>query len=76
MQKQYLFYDLETSGTNLAFDQIYQFGAILTNESFKELERQEIFIKQRPDVVCSPGAMKTAPCLEKETCRGGAQHHN
>jgi exodeoxyribonuclease-1 len=59
MQKQYLFYDLETSGINPAFDQIYQFGAILTDDKFNELDRYEIDIKQRPDVICHPMAMKT-----------------
>lgn len=59
MPKQYLFYDLETSGINPVFDQVYQFGAILTDDKFNEIERYEIDIKQRPDVVCAPGAMKT-----------------
>ena len=57
--KTYLFYDLETTGLNKAFDQILQFAAIRTDENFKELERYDIIIKLRPDVIPSPGASIT-----------------
>ncbi|MCW7755205.1 exonuclease domain-containing protein [Desulfobotulus sp. H1] len=55
----YLFYDLETSGLNPAFDQILQFAAIRTDFSFQELERHEIRIRLRPDVLIAPGALIT-----------------
>ena len=55
----YLFYDLETSGLNKAFDQIIQFAAIRTNLEFKELERHEIIIKPNPDNIPSPFAAIT-----------------
>ncbi len=58
----YLFYDLETTGLNYAFDQLLQFAAIRTDAEFNELERHEITVKLRPDVIPSPGAM-IAHCI-------------
>ncbi len=55
--KTYLFYDLETSGLNIAFDQILQFAAIRTDENFQEIERMEYFFRFRPDVLPSPNAL-------------------
>ncbi|MCD8524474.1 MAG: exodeoxyribonuclease I [Gammaproteobacteria bacterium] len=59
MQKTFLFYDIETSGLNPAFDQIIQFAAIRTDERLNELERYDWVIKPSPDVVPSPAAMMT-----------------
>ncbi len=53
----YLFYDLETSGLNPAFDQILQFAAIRTDAAFQELSRHEFRVRLRPDVIPSPGAL-------------------
>ncbi|MFQ5772129.1 MAG: exodeoxyribonuclease I, partial [bacterium] len=53
----YLFYDLETTGLNCAFDQVLQFAAIRTDHAFHEIARHEIMVKLRPDVIPSPGAM-------------------
>ncbi len=53
----YLFYDLETSGLNPAFDQILQFAAIRTDVDFRELERYEFRVRLRPDIIPSPGAL-------------------
>ncbi|MCG8608083.1 exodeoxyribonuclease I, partial [bacterium] len=53
----YLFYDLETTGLNYAFDQVLQFAAIRTDPDFHEFERHEIRVRLRPDVIPSPGAM-------------------
>ena len=55
--KQYLFYDLETSGTNPSFDQILQFAGVKTDLSFNEIERYEFRIKLRNDVIPEPGAL-------------------
>lgn len=55
----YLFYDIETSGLNPAFDQILQFAAIRTDVQLRELERHEIRIRLRPDTLISPGALIT-----------------
>ncbi len=53
----YLFYDLETTGLSYAFDQVLQFAAIRTDASFHELERYNVYIQLRPDVIPSPQAM-------------------
>ena len=54
----FVFYDTETTGTHVHFDQILQFAAILTDNDLNELDRFEIRSKLRPNVVASPGAMK------------------
>jgi len=58
-QPTYLFYDIETTGLNCAFDQVLQFAAIRTDLAFNELERHEIRVKLRPDVIPSPMAVMT-----------------
>jgi exodeoxyribonuclease I len=55
----YLFYDLETTGLNPAFDQIVQFAAIETDAQWQVSAEHEIRVKLRPDVVPSPGALLT-----------------
>lgn len=52
-----VFFDTETTGINLEFDQIVQFAAILTTPSLKELDRFELRCRRLPWVVPSPGAM-------------------
>ncbi len=52
----YLFYDIETTGLNKAFDQIIQFAAIRTDSELNEMERLELLIKINPDVTPSPHA--------------------
>ena len=59
MKKTYLFYDIETTGLNKAFDQILQFAAIRTDRQLNEIERYTIRVKLRPDVIPSPGAIIT-----------------
>lgn len=54
----FVFYDTETTGTNTAFDQILQFGAIKTDYTLRELDRFEIRCRLQPYVVPSPGAMR------------------
>ncbi len=53
----YLFYDLETTGLNRAFDQVLQFSSIRTDLAFNELERHSINVSLRRDVIPSPEAM-------------------
>jgi exodeoxyribonuclease-1 len=55
----FLFYDLETSGLNKAFDQILQFAAIRTDPELQEKERHRIDIRLRPDIIVSPRATIT-----------------
>jgi exodeoxyribonuclease-1 len=59
MKKTYLFYDIETTGLNKAFDQVLQFAAIRTDRQLNEIERHTLTVKLRPDVIPSPGAMIT-----------------
>ena len=53
----YLFYDIETTGLNKAFDQILRFAAVRTDVLFQETERHTIQVRLRSDVIPSPGAM-------------------
>ena len=57
--KTYLFYDLETSGLNPAFDQVLEFAAIRTDTAFVEQARHHIMVRLRPDVVPAPRALLT-----------------
>ena len=54
----FVFYDTETTGTNTAFDQILQFGAIKTDHELNELDRFEIRCRLLSYVVPSPGAIR------------------
>ena len=53
-----VFYDTETTGTNVKFDQILQFAAILTTHDLKELDRFEVKCRRLPWIVPSPMAMR------------------
>lgn len=53
----FIFYDTETTGINVHFDQILQFAAILTDDNLVEVERFEIRSRLLPNTVASPGAM-------------------
>lgn len=53
----YIFYDTETTGLSNAFDQILQFAAIVTDESFTVVEEINLRGRLRPFVLPSPGAM-------------------
>jgi len=72
--KTYLFYDVETSGLNPAFDQILTFASIRTDLSLNELSRDLITIKLRTDIVPSPHAFITH-CLTKDELDGGVTEY-
>lgn len=55
----YLFYDIETTGLNFAFDQVLHFAAIRTDAQLNEIERYELKVKLNSDVVPAPEAMLT-----------------
>lgn len=55
----YLFYDIETTGLNKAFDQILQFAAIRTDIRLNEIDRHQVLVKLRPDIIYSPEALIT-----------------
>ncbi len=63
--KTYLFYDLETSGLDPCFDQIFTFAAIRTDASLNILDRISYTINLRPDIIPSPYACITH-CLTGE----------
>lgn len=52
-----VFYDTETTGTKLHFDQILQFAAILTDNDLNEIDHFEIRSRLLPNVVPNPLAM-------------------
>jgi exodeoxyribonuclease-1 len=66
----YLFYDIETTGLNKAFDQVLQFSAIRTDSTFKEMDRENIAIRLRPDIIPSPGALITHRISLSEAQKG------
>ena len=53
----FVFYDTETTGTEVLYDQILQFAAILTDDDLNEIERFEIRSRLQPHIVAGPGAM-------------------
>jgi len=55
----FLFYDLETTGLNPAFDQVLTFASIRTDLELNEIERHTITICLRQDIVPSPKAFLT-----------------
>ena len=59
MTDSFLFYDIETTGLNKAFDQVLQFAAIRTDRQLNEMDRYDITVKLRPDVAPSPAAVLT-----------------
>ena len=69
----YLFYDLETTGLNKAFDQVLHFAAIRTDLNLKELKRYELKVKLNPDVVPNPYAIITHKMGIKEIMQGIAE---
>ncbi len=55
----YLFYDIESTGLSKAFDQVLQFAAIRTDQRLNEIDRQDIKVRLRPDIIPSPQAILT-----------------
>ena len=74
MRRTYLFYDLETSGLNTAFDQILTFACIRTDDRFGEIEQKSVKVKLRPDIVPSPGALLVNRIGVDETCEGVCEY--
>lgn len=53
----FVFYDLETTGEEPAFNQLIQFAAILADDGFNERERFTIRCRLLPHIVPSPEAL-------------------
>lgn len=66
----YLFYDLETTGLNKAFDQVLQFAAIRTDMNLNEIERYEIKVKLNPGTIPAPRAIITHRIGVNDTANG------
>ena len=68
----FVFYDTETTGTNVTFDQIVQFSAVLTDEAFQEVDRLDIKCRVLPWIVPAPKALlvtKTSPSALSDPSR-------
>jgi exodeoxyribonuclease-1 len=52
----FVFYDTETTGTSVAFDQILQFAAVFTDDQLLELDQFEIRCRLLSYIVPSPAA--------------------
>jgi exodeoxyribonuclease I len=65
-----LFYDLETSGLDPAFDQVLTFAGIRTDTQLREIDRTSLTIRLRKDIVPSPHAFITH-CLHPEVLTDG-----
>ena len=61
----FVFYDTETTGTDTAFDQILQFGAIRTDDDLNEIDRFEIRCRLQPHIVPAPMALKVTGITPK-----------
>ncbi|MCA1792305.1 MAG: exonuclease domain-containing protein [Desulfotignum sp.] len=68
--KTYLFFDLETSGLDPAFDQVLTFAGIRTDPQLREIDRTSLTIQMRKDIVPSPHAFITH-CLYPEPLADG-----
>lgn len=70
----YLFYDIETTGLNKAFDQVLQFAAIRTDLNLNELKRYELRIRLNRDTVPSPQALLTHQISIKDMQQGVSEY--
>ena len=68
--KTFLFYDVETTGLNPAFDQILTFAAIRTDLQLCEIDRQSFTIQLRKDIIPSPKAFLTHGLTNDELALG------
>lgn len=73
MSSSYLFYDIETTGLNKAFDQVLQFAAIRTDTELREINRHIITVKLRPDIIPSPQAIITNRISMAELLSGACE---
>ena len=53
----YVFWDIESSGSRTTWDAIVEFGACLTDDRFKELDRFNFRCRLRPSVIPDIGAL-------------------
>ena len=53
----FIFYDLETSGLNTRFGQVFQFAAVLTDQDLNIIDEFEIRSRRMSHIVPDPGAL-------------------
>ncbi len=66
----YVFYDFETSSSNIYWGQIIQIGAILTNDNLDELDRFDARCRLNPGIIPEASALivnKTSPAMLKQS---------
>ena len=66
----YVFYDFETSSSNVYWGQIIQIGAILTNDNLDELDRFDARCRLNPGIIPEASALivnKTSPVMLKQS---------
>lgn len=61
----FVFYDTETTGTDTAFDQILQFGAIKTDDNLNEIDSFEVRCRLLPHIVPAPMALKVTGIMPR-----------
>jgi exodeoxyribonuclease I len=72
--KSFLFYDLETSGLNPAFDQVLTFAGIRTDARLHEIDRTCLAFRLRKDIIPSPKAVVTH-CLTPADLEDGLREY-
>lgn len=70
-----LFYDLETTGLGVCFDQPVQAAAVRVNRDLVETDRAEFKIRLRGDVVPSLGALEVTRLLPSKLADGDSEYH-
>ena len=67
MKERFIFYDFETTGKSTKFDQPLQFGAIVTDGEFNELERIDIRCQLAPHILPAPFALHVTKVKPEQT---------
>ena len=67
MKEHFVFYDFETTGKSTKFDQPLQFGAIVTDGTFNEVERLDIRCQLAPHILPAPFALHVTRVKPEQT---------
>ena len=67
MKEHFVFYDFETTGKSTKFDQPLQFGAIVTDGKFNEVERLDIRCQLAPHILPAPFALHVTRVKPEQT---------
>ena len=67
MKEHFVFYDFETTGKSTKFDQPLQFGAIVTDRKFNEVERIDIRCQLAPHILPAPFALHVTRVKPEQT---------